>query len=417
MATLTFPDTHNMIAFLSKSDVSARFDQIVDFLNAQVIQYALMVNLTIYVSCIKQFWATTSIKKNADGVECLPTEEIFAELARMGYEKPPPKLTFYKAFFSAQWKFLIHTLVQCMSAKRTAWNEFSCFMASAVICLATGRKSNFSKYIFDSMIRNVDSPSKFLMYPCFLQVLINNQIDDLSSHTTKYTSPTLTQNVFSNMRRIGKGFSGIETPLFATMLVQPQAAAEEEDEEDEVPNAPTPPQEQPTITSASDMTLLNTLMETCTTLSHKVAALKQDKVAQALEIIKLKRMHPNRGGGRIEPIDDDEDITLVDMEIKVDLDVDLKGRIERKYDDNADVKKVNAAEPTVFDDDEVTMTMAQTLIKMKAKKAKILDEQMAKRLHDEEVKQAETKEKQEQDDFKRAQELQQQYDQKQENII
>nr|GFA46026.1 hypothetical protein [Tanacetum cinerariifolium] len=47
---------------------------------------------------------------DADGVECLANEEIFAELARMGYEKPPPKLTFYKTFFSAQWKFLIHTL-------------------------------------------------------------------------------------------------------------------------------------------------------------------------------------------------------------------------------------------------------------------------------------------------------------------
>nr|GEX62521.1 hypothetical protein [Tanacetum cinerariifolium] len=48
---------------------------------------------------------------DADGVKCLPNEEIFTELARMGYEKPPSKLTFYKAFFSAQWKFLIHTLV------------------------------------------------------------------------------------------------------------------------------------------------------------------------------------------------------------------------------------------------------------------------------------------------------------------
>nr|GEX87022.1 copia protein [Tanacetum cinerariifolium] len=50
-----------------------------------------------------------------------------------------------------------------------------------------------------------------------------------------------------------------------------------------------PPQEQPTTTSTSDITLLNTLLETCTTLSHKVAALEQDKVAQALEILKLKR--------------------------------------------------------------------------------------------------------------------------------
>nr|GEV73854.1 hypothetical protein [Tanacetum cinerariifolium] len=139
-----------MIAFLTKSDASVGFDQIVDFLNAQVIHYALMVNPTIYFSCIKQFWATAFVKRvndvvklqalidrkkviitediiqqalqldDANGVECLPTEEIFAELVRISYEKPPPKLTFYKAFFSAQWKFLIHTLVQCMSAKRTA---------------------------------------------------------------------------------------------------------------------------------------------------------------------------------------------------------------------------------------------------------------------------------------------------------
>nr|GFB35403.1 hypothetical protein [Tanacetum cinerariifolium] len=88
---------------------------------------------------------------DADGVECLPNDEIFAELARIGYEKPPPKLTFYKAFFSAQWKFLIHMIVQCMSVKRTAWNEFSSSMASAVICLATGRKFSFFKHIFDSM--------------------------------------------------------------------------------------------------------------------------------------------------------------------------------------------------------------------------------------------------------------------------
>nr|GEY33224.1 uncharacterized mitochondrial protein AtMg00810-like [Tanacetum cinerariifolium] len=44
---------------------------------------------------------------DADGVECLPNKEIFAELARIGYENPPPKLTFYKAFFPVQWKFLI----------------------------------------------------------------------------------------------------------------------------------------------------------------------------------------------------------------------------------------------------------------------------------------------------------------------
>nr|GEW23275.1 hypothetical protein [Tanacetum cinerariifolium] len=79
------------------------------------------------------------------------TSEIFAELARMGYEKPSTKLTFYKAFFLAQWKFLIHTILQ---------------------------------------------------------------FGDISSPNTKYTSPALIQKVFANMRRIGNGFSGVDTSLF-----------------------------------------------------------------------------------------------------------------------------------------------------------------------------------------------------------
>nr|GEY46330.1 hypothetical protein [Tanacetum cinerariifolium] len=74
---------------------------------------------------------------DAEGVICLPNEEIFVGLARMGYEKPSTKLTFYKAFFSTQWKFLIHTILHSLSAKRTSWNEFSSAMASALICLSS----------------------------------------------------------------------------------------------------------------------------------------------------------------------------------------------------------------------------------------------------------------------------------------
>nr|GEW36379.1 hypothetical protein [Tanacetum cinerariifolium] len=90
--------------------------------------------------------------------------------------------------------------------------------------------------------------------------------DDISSHNTKYTSPALTQKVFANMSRIGKGFSGVETPLFDAMLVKQQVhdvakdnAADEDDN------------------------------ETCATLTQKVANLEQEKIAQALEIVKLKQ--------------------------------------------------------------------------------------------------------------------------------
>nr|GEU60364.1 uncharacterized mitochondrial protein AtMg00810-like [Tanacetum cinerariifolium] len=207
----------NVTAISSKFllfDASEGFNQFIDFLNASSIKYALNVNPNIYVSCIKQFWTFVSVKivndvprlqalvdkkkviitkatirdalrlNDAKGINYLPNEEIFTELVRMGYEKPSTKLTFYKAFFLSQWKFLIHTILLCMSAKRTSWNEFSLSMALAVICLSTSRKFTFSKYIFDSLVRNVDSFTKFYM--------------------------------------VRKGFSRVDTPLFEGMIVAHQ---------------------------------------------------------------------------------------------------------------------------------------------------------------------------------------------------
>nr|GEV47620.1 ribonuclease H-like domain-containing protein [Tanacetum cinerariifolium] len=156
----------------------------------------------------------------------------------------------------------------CMSAKRTAWNEFSSSMASAVICLAT--------------------------------------VDDLSSHNTKYTFPTLTQKVFANIRRIGKGFSGVDTPLFDGMLVQQQVqavedAAEEEDDDNEVSTEPTPPS--PTLAtpppSLTQEHILSPPQDRTSQPSSPspqqpsqtvdISQAEQDKIAQAIKITNLKQ--------------------------------------------------------------------------------------------------------------------------------
>nr|GEX50667.1 hypothetical protein [Tanacetum cinerariifolium] len=198
---------------------------------------------------------------DAEGVICLPNEEIFAGLARMGYEKPSTKLTFYKAFFSTQWKFFIHTILHSLSAKRTSWNEFSSAMASAVICLSSGQRFNFSNYIFESLVRNVDSSSKFY------------------------------RRFFANIRRIGKGFSRVETPLFESMLVVRDVAEEavaqvpahgddvqepaaEEVVTDVVPPTPTPPSPPSPVIPSSP--------------PHQPSCPPQPPAAEQLEIVKLK---------------------------------------------------------------------------------------------------------------------------------
>nr|GEY31501.1 hypothetical protein [Tanacetum cinerariifolium] len=52
--------------------------------------------------------------------------------------KPHYKIIRADGTHQLYWKFLIHIILQSMSAKRTSWNEFSSAMASTVICLSTG---------------------------------------------------------------------------------------------------------------------------------------------------------------------------------------------------------------------------------------------------------------------------------------
>ncbi|GKE86661.1 hypothetical protein Tco_1560403, partial [Tanacetum coccineum] len=133
-----------------------------------------------------------------EDMDCLPNATIFKELTSMG-------------------------------AKTTAWNEFSSTMASAIICLAKNQKFNFSKYIFESMVKNLDNAGKFLMYPRFVQVFLEKQLERMQSHKRIYVIPSQTKKIFGNIKRVGKDFFGKDTPLFLIMMVQ----AQQEQGEDE----------------------------------------------------------------------------------------------------------------------------------------------------------------------------------------
>ncbi|GKF35899.1 hypothetical protein Tco_0112657, partial [Tanacetum coccineum] len=61
------------------------------------------------------------------------------------------KLTFHKNKFSPQWRFLIHTLLHCLSTKSGSWDQFGNPLAISLICLCEGKKYNWSRYIFTGM--------------------------------------------------------------------------------------------------------------------------------------------------------------------------------------------------------------------------------------------------------------------------
>ncbi|GKC27693.1 hypothetical protein Tco_1034987 [Tanacetum coccineum] len=243
--------------------------------------------------------------EDADGISSLPNTEIFEQLALMGYASDSDKLTFQKGHFSPQWRFLIHTILHCLSPKKTAWEQFSSNIATAIICLATNRTFNFSRIIFEGMLENLDSRSKFLMYPRFIQIFLNKHKRHLLLHKRTYVAPTLTQKLFSNMRRVSKGYTGVDILLFPTMLTalesspsritsSPSLSPQTHPSTSQQP--PTPPfmqtihdAEEPdtmphdssqlrvqSLGSDEGSLTLNELTVLCTTLSKKVKDLQND---------------------------------------------------------------------------------------------------------------------------------------------
>nr|GEV20253.1 putative ribonuclease H-like domain-containing protein [Tanacetum cinerariifolium] len=275
------------------------------------------------------------------GIDCLPNETIFEQLL-------------------------------LMSAKTTAWNKFSSTITSAVICLAIEQKFNFFKYIFDNMVENLDSATKFLMFPRFVQVFLNNQLEEMANHTRIYVPPSHTKKIFGNMKRVGKSFFKRDTPLFLTMMVQAQKELGEDiaipakihptpiitqpssssqpsrkqkpkktrrqnielpqtsvlietvvDKDLNEENVPTQSNDPPlprvnTLQSGEDILKLNELMELYTKLFNRVLNLETTKTAQAKEISSLKRRvmrleKKRRGWMRISNIDANQDIYLVNV--------------------------------------------------------------------------------------------------------
>nr|GEV38395.1 hypothetical protein [Tanacetum cinerariifolium] len=126
-------------------------------------------------------------------------------------------------------------------------------MDSAIICLATNQKFNFSKYIFESMVKNLDNVKKFLMYPGF---------------------------------EVGKDFSGWVTPLFPTMMVQAQEEIDEavnEEMDYSLERAAT------TTTSLDAEHDRGSIIKTQSKLQQRVLDLETTKTTQAPEIDSLKR--------------------------------------------------------------------------------------------------------------------------------
>ncbi|GJU61372.1 hypothetical protein Tco_1243207 [Tanacetum coccineum] len=240
-----------MVVCLEKTKGTSDFHEIVDFLASSLIHHALTVSPTIYTSYIEQFWNTTSsqtvndvkqINATVDSKVVVVTEaSIRISLLFNDADANFSKISlFFSMEVSDTYHFTLFKLKRLPSGI-----SFSHNIASAVICLAINQKFNFSKLIFDGMLRNLDNTKKkFLMYPRFLMVFLNNQIELGEPFNDVYPTPAHNLKVFTNMSRKGLKFSGKITPLFPNMLTH---VAEGEGSGEPTEPQPTPSPTQPSI--------------------------------------------------------------------------------------------------------------------------------------------------------------------------
>ncbi|GJX40877.1 hypothetical protein Tco_0255867 [Tanacetum coccineum] len=249
----------------AKPAESEGFEQIVDFLNAHTIKYALTINPTIYTSCIEQFWATVKAKtvvgevqlqalvdgkkiiiiesivrrdlqpEDAEGVDCLPNATIFKQLTLMG-------------------------------SKTTAWNEFSSTMASTIICLATNQKFNFSK----SKRKDTEVPQP-------------------SGATTNVADEAVNEEMDDSLERAATTATGLEAEQDSGNINKTQSKATPNEPSSTGTSSGGGPRCQETIGDTIAQTRALALETTKTTKAAKIASLK--KRAKELERRNKSRTH------------------------------------------------------------------------------------------------------------------------------
>nr|GEZ51176.1 synaptobrevin, longin-like domain protein [Tanacetum cinerariifolium] len=340
MARLAFCDYHNMVSILEKSEQNVDFHPIVDFIEASHIRYTLTFNPTVYVSHIQQFWSTARIETTEEGTKILATvdgnlrtitessirrnlklndevgisslldAELFENLTLMGYNiSPNQKFTFQKGQFSHQWKYLIYTIMQCLSPKSTGFNEFSSNIATVLVCLATNRVYNFLKMIFDGMVRNVNNKvSKFLMYPRFLskclkmgqfgQITHTQRLYTRKARIAQYSAlPPIVDEPVSPIGDVSEGeacltVSGLEAEQDITNIIKTST----------LPSDSTLRVTSLAVDEGSMEQKLDELMALCTRLQRQQTDLVSKFETQELEITRMKariKLLKDREGGGI----------------------------------------------------------------------------------------------------------------------
>nr|GEZ86038.1 hypothetical protein [Tanacetum cinerariifolium] len=245
---------------------------------------------TIFESLIRR-----NLKLNNEaGINSLPDAELFENLTLMGYNiLPNQKFTFQKGQFSHRWKYLIHTIMQCLCLKSTGFNEFSSNIATAV-----GEGSGTSPEPHHTPSPKAEqSPYTAPSSP------------SLPPATTE-TIPTSTSTEIPTLRKYSKRARIAQSSALPTATDEPASPLGDDSQGEACP----------TVSGSEARQDRANIIKTSTLphdLTPRVTSLAADEGTQDLEITSLKakiKLLEDKDGGVAEPPGDDATIKWRSLE-------------------------------------------------------------------------------------------------------
>ncbi|KAK1424182.1 hypothetical protein QVD17_19503 [Tagetes erecta] len=210
MENLKFEPKHNLVACLDESIPETEgYRDMMRFIKRTKYVYAMCAKPVIYARLIKSFWRTADVIRDDNDVavvrgnitrelvltvseEAIRTtlriddnevgandELTMAEcqscFVNMGHPPAFPKSQFYRARLGKKWKLLCYVVQQCMSRRSAGFDNFPSDIASPIVAIAENKPFNMSRWIMNGFVFNLVKGKrfKFLMYPRFLQLMIN----------------------------------------------------------------------------------------------------------------------------------------------------------------------------------------------------------------------------------------------------
>ncbi|GJX58009.1 reverse transcriptase domain-containing protein, partial [Tanacetum coccineum] len=235
MAALMYKDDHNKLAYLGRESGCEDFTNILSYLDHSPLSFCspkcCWSHDLVAIIDGREVVVTESLIRaqlqldDANGIFDMPIDDILEGMGVIGYPTGRT-LTFLKHHLSPQWRFLVHTIMHCLSPKCGSWNQFPSSIATALVCLSTGRVYNFSRFVLEGMIGNIKATKhKFLMYPRFLQMIVAIQTADRTSRPTF----GFTKKMFTNMKF---KWEGQPIPLTPPMLAIAAAGNDDAGDDD-----------------------------------------------------------------------------------------------------------------------------------------------------------------------------------------